>query len=416
MTKIEIFLEKIIVSSYHNKKICVYCVKKVFYIVYFLVITLGISFLLKNDGQVVVYFDNYEVIANKKIVIFLLLLVFLAGYYLSSIVYTLSGVNKRRLLKKTDNMEIRYKKYLDGLYEAYISSFSNDFKTSYKKIKKASKYVRNNFTDLMKSHILFKEQKYEQLIGIIRSLNLNKNNDLIEYNIQLTQAIENNNRNEIKILANKILELQKNNINCLNILFNIYKQEQNWEQCLILIEKIRKFLPKKQYNDEMFSINKELAVYYFNKSNYDKSLRHSLMVFDKNKNIYENNKILIFSLQNTGSRKVNRFIEKIWKYTARDEFGNIYLGTNTNKKTLLRKAKTLYNLNKNDVYSVLFYSNILIKNDSIKLIDENMKNILDKYKYKETFEILLRIEEKEKTDSFLISNLREKIKSSQSIF
>lgn len=395
--------------------------KKIFYILFILILSILLSFLLIYDNQIIIYINNYEVITNTKILFLLCFLLFTFGYFISSLINIIKKVNKKRLLNKINNEKNKFITYLDNIFEAYLYSLADNFTAAYKKIDKANKYTKHNLTELIKFQILYKEQKYEDSINIIKKIGKNKNlNELINNiinNINLSEAIKNNNKEDIKkIYANNTFNIQKNNIAYKNILYNIYKGENDWKKCLEFIEEIKKTLTKQEYKNELFLINKNLSEFYFNNRDYNNSLKYSLKVFNINKNIYENNKIIINSLKKINSNKLNKFIEKIWKYTPKNEFGYLYIDkVKNNKKLELKLAKKLFKFNKNNIHSVIFYTNVLIKNNKFELIDNNIINILNLYKYKEIFEILLKIEEKNKKNSFLISNLKEKIINSKSI-
>ncbi|MDR1498738.1 MAG: hypothetical protein LBS34_00415 [Rickettsiales bacterium] len=389
--------------------------KKVFYVVCVALTALVTSVFLKFNGEVIAYFDGYEIVTNGKTVILFVLLVFTAGYFISSILHTLRRPNKLKLLRKTDKVRDKYENYITNMSNACVHGLSGEFKEAYKKIRKANGYVKNNFTEIVRSQILYMEQKYDDSINIVKNMDKIRDGSLADYSAQLACALQSGNRSEIKTLANRILELQKDNIHCLNILYNLHKDECDWEKCLSIIQKTKKNVVKQEYKRELLTINTNLAKLYFGKQDYKNSLKYALEAFAVDKHLHKNNSVLIHSLFNLKSSKTGRFIEKAWKFTPREEFGSMYINGISGEKSQFKKARHLYNLNKSDINSIIFYSNILIKNNNFDAITNDMKEILNNYRYKEVFEILLKIEERDKTDSFLISSLREKIKNSKSI-
>lgn len=396
--------------------------KKLFYIIFILFLTIISAIILQYDSKVVIYFSNYEITTNTKIIFLALISLLTIVFCLFLVINILFRTNKNKFIKKTEKEIKKYKNYIENIANAIIFNISNDFKRANEKLKTAEKYIKNDLTNLIKSQILFSNQKYQESIEIISKFackdSKNSNNqicdNLLLCNIYLLKAIELKNNEKIKLYTNKILKIQPRNEKCLKLLYGIHKEEENWEDCLENLLKIRKFLSKTDYEKELFLVKENLARYYFENLDYNKSLEYSLEIFKKNKNIYSNNKILILSIDRIKPKKTKKYIEKVWKYTPKIIFGDLYL-KNTNLSKRVKLAKKLYNINKNNVNSVIFYSNILVESNKFEFIDDNMRNILNKCCYREAFQILLKIEEKNGLNSSLIDTFKDKIANSESI-
>ncbi len=396
--------------------------KRLFYVIFILILTVISAIVLQYDSKIIIYFSNYEITTNTKIIFLLLFSFLILIFCFFSIINILLKTDKRKFNRKINKELKKYKYYLENITEAIIFNISNDSKKAKEKLKTADKYIKNDLTNLIKSQVLFNDQKYQDSIEIISNLSCkntknSKNqicNDLLLYNIYLLNAIENKNNEKIKFYANKILKIQPKNEKCLKLLYKVYKEENNWEVCLEILYKIKKFINNYEYKKELFLVNENLAKYYFENLDYDKSLKYSFEIFKKDKNLYSNNKILILSLDKIKSTKTKKYIKKVWKYTPKMIFGDLYL-KNTNLSKRIKLAKQLYNINKNNINSVLFYSNILVESNKIEFVDDNMRNILNSYPYKEAYKILIKIEEKNGSSSSLINIFKEKIANTKSI-
>ncbi len=396
--------------------------KKLFYIIFILFLTIISAIILQYDSKIIIYFLDYEITTNTRIIFLFLFSLLILIFCFFSIINVLLRSNKKKFTKKTEKEIKKYKNYIENITEAIIFNISNNSKKANEKLKIADKYIKNDLTNLVKSQILFNNQKYQDSIAIISNLSCKntkniKNqicNNLLLYNVYLLNALENKNNKKIKFYANKILKIQPKDERCLKLLYKVYKEENNWEICLEILLKIKKFIKDYEYKKELFLIKENLAKYYFENLNYEKSLKYSLEVFKNDKNLYSNNKILILSLDKIKPTKTKKYIKKIWKYTPKIIFGDLYL-KNTNLSKRIKLAKQLYNINKNNINSVLFYSNILVESNKIEFVDDNMRNILNNCSYKEAYKILIKIEEKNSSNSSLINVFKEKIANAKSI-
>lgn len=396
--------------------------KKLFYIIFILFLTLISAIVLQYDSKIIIYFSNYEITTNTKIIFLLLFSFLILIFCFFSIINILLKTDKRKFNRKINKELKKYKYYLENITEAIIFNISNNSKKANEKLKIADKYIKSDLTNLIKSQVLLNGQKYQDSIEIISNLSCKdtKNskdqicNDLLLYNVYLINAVENKNNEKIKFYVNKILKIQPKNEKCLKLLYKIFKEENNWEVCLEILYKIKKFINNYEYKKESFLVDENLAKYYFENLNYEKALKYSFKIFKKDKNLYSNNKILILSLDKIKPTKTKKYIKKIWKYTPKIIFGDLYL-KNTNLSKRIKLAKQLYNINKNNINSVLFYSNILVESNKIEFVDDNMRNILNNCSYKEAYKILIKIEEKNSSNSSLINVFKEKIANAKSI-
>ncbi|MBO4957057.1 MAG: hypothetical protein J6C50_04450 [Rickettsiales bacterium] len=307
-------------------------------------------------------------------------------------------------MRKVKKEQHKYDLYLDNIYNAITCSILGDLNKADKYLIKASKIVNNKLTNTVRSQIFLQENIDLKTI---------KNGELINDNINLSKSICENNVKNMEKYANKILNNQKNNTHCLNILYKIHKDNCNWEECLKLLKNIKNQFSKNNYNRELTLIYGNLAEKYFIDKKYNDSLLYSLKLFNINKTLYKNNNILIQSLHKLNNKKLYNYIEKIWKYTPNKDAGLIYIDTQKHK---IKASKKLYTINKNDIKSIVFYCNTLIKENATTLIDNKIIQELGKYNYKEVYEILLKIEEKEKANSLLINSLKEKILNTKSLY
>ncbi|MBR2141019.1 MAG: hypothetical protein IJ853_01560 [Rickettsiales bacterium] len=383
-----------------------FILKKIFIIIFLLAIGFLMSFLTTIDGDVVIYAGSYEVFTNAKFIIFLSFTIAVILFLFTSIYYIFTNTSKNKIAKKINAEKNKYDLYLENIYNAITSNVVGDVNGAKKYFLRADKFVKNKLTDLIKTQIFMKE-------SVFNEVNFSDTKDIVKYNIFLSKAIADNDVKSMKLYANEILNINKNDKKSLEVLYKISKDADNWDECLILIDKIKRYLSKQDFKNEMLIICENLAKNYYTKDDYNNSLNYSLKVFNADKTKLSNNKIIINSMLNLKDKRLLKYVKKIWKYTPDDGMGQIYLGDRENKVKL---AKKLYNINKKDIKSIVFYCNVLIATGDIDLIDERIIDELNKYQYKETFKIIEKLEEKEKANSFLVNTLREKISSSKSMY
>ena len=378
--------------------------KKLFFIFSLLVLSFILSIVLKFDSEVVIYAGNYEIFTNTKFLFFILSCTAKILFLIVSIYYILTNASTSKIIRNVKKERKKYDLYLDDIYNAITYSILGDLEKADKYLVKANKIIDNKLTNTIRSQIFLQENK---------DLKIVKNGELINDNINLSKSICENNIENMEKYANKILNNQKNNTHCLNILYKIHKDNNNWEECLKLLQNIKKQFSTNNYNRELILIYEHLTEKYFINKEYNKSLIYSLKLFNINKTLFKNNNILVPSLDKLHDKKLCKYIEKVWKYTPDKNIGIIYIN---NQKNKLKACKKLYKINKNDIKSLVFYCNVLIKENAIQLINNEIIEELGKYNYKENYEILLKIEEKEKANSLLINSLKEKVLRSRGLY
>lgn len=378
--------------------------KKLLFIISLLVLSFVLSIVLKFDSEVIIYAGNYEIFTNTKFLFFIFSCVTKILFLIISIYYILTNTSASKIIRKVKKEKNKYDSYLDSLNNAITYGILGNLDEANKYLIKADKIINNKLTNTVRSQIFLQENN---------DLKSNKNGELINNSISLSKSICENNIENMEKYANKILNIQKNNSQCLNILYNINKNNCNWEECLRLLKNLKKQFSKNNFNRELVLIYGNLAEKYFIEKQYNNSLTYSLKVFNIDKFSLKNNTILIQSLNYLNNKKLCIYVQKIWKYTPDKNIGLIYINKQKNK---IKAIKKLYKINKNDIKSIVFYCNVLIQEKSVDLINDDIVNELRKYNYKEVYEILLKIEEREKANSLLINNLKERVLNSKKLY
>lgn len=374
--------------------------KKISIITLILFCIILFSIILKFDSRVVVYIYDYEIFTNFRFILLILLILCLLISFTNFLYYTIFSINKSKVKKLINKEKKKNSMYLDNIYNAMTNAILDDKQKSIKYLIRADKILKNDkMTDLIKKHF------YDGFNEI--------NETLIDYNISLTKALNENNLDIAEQQANNILKIRKNDKKSLVTLYKINKTKENWQQCSFLIDKIEKYILKEDFINEKIFIYKKLAIFYFNQNDFKQSFKFSTHVFKFEKFDKTNNYILIKSVANLSSNRILiKYIEKIWKYTPNIDIGNVYISLSNNN---VKSARKLYKINKMNIVSIVLYCNILIKNNNIDLISSDIINELNKYNYKEVFEILINIEKQERANSLLINSLKEKAINAKSI-
>ena len=290
--------------------------KKLLFIISLLVLSFVLSIVLKFDSEVIIYAGNYEIFTNTKFLFFIFSCVTKILFLIISIYYILTNTSASKIIRKVKKEKNKYDSYLDNLNNAITYGILGNLDETNKYLIKADKIINNKLTNTVRSQIFLQENK---------DLKSNKNGELINNSISLSKSICENNIENMEKYANKILNIQKNNSQCLNILYNINKNNCNWEECLRLLKNLKKQFSKNNFNRELVLIYGNLAEKYFIEKQYNNSLTYSLKVFNIDKFSLKNNNILIQSLNYLNNKKLCKYVQKIWKYTPDKNIGLIYL-------------------------------------------------------------------------------------------
>ena len=332
-------------------------------IIYLLFITLIIVILLHFDVDVIAYIGNYEIFTNTKFIFLCFLVIFLLGLFFSYIFNILSITKKNRYINNLNN---KYDKYLDYIYSSILFGVLGNTKKANSFLEQAKKSNYNKLTDLVSAFL-----NNDKKVG----------NGLFNYNVELLKAVQNNDNENILQYSYKILELQKDNRYCKELIYSVNKKEENWVDCLNLIGKNSK------NRDELKFLYEKLSVDFYNKKDYNNSFNYASMFFKIDKDNLQNNTILIKSLKNIepkNFKKLDRYIKKIWIHTPSDEIGDIFCQNDP------IKAKKLLKLNKKDVKSIIYCCNILLKNN-IKINNKTIK-FLEKQNNATSIDLLKRLQ------------------------
>ena len=315
--------------------------------------------ILQFDSSVILYIGDYEIFTTTKIIFLILLFMFFIGFSFNYIINIFAFFKKNRTISNVNN---KYDKYLNNIYNSILYGFSGDIEKANHFIKDAQKNLYNKLTDL---------------ISVIFNNNKKIGNGLFNYHVELSRAMQEKDDAKAIENANKILEIQKNNKYCKEVLYNINKENGNWFKCLELFNKnyVNKSI------DERKLLYKNLSIEFYNKNDLQNAFKYAELLFKIDKNDLDNNKIIVNSLKN--SNKLCKYIEKIWKYTPYQEAGDLYCNND------IKKAKKLYKMNKKDVESVVYYSNILLNNNMD--VDNKIIEYLRQYNDDCVYQLFLRI-------------------------
>ena len=317
-----------------------------------------LAVLLYFDSSMTIYIANYEIFTNTKFFLLILIIIFLIGFFSNYIINAVFSIFKRKNAINNSKND----KYLDNVYNSILFGVSGDIKKANNYLAEARKNGYNKLTDLISA--MFNNDKK---IG----------DGLFNYNVKLSEALKNKDNINILYYCSRILKLQKNNKYCKELVYNVTKNKQNWMECLTLM---RKGYYKKNYN-ELKLLYKNIAKDFYNKNDYKNAFKYANLLFKYNDE--EDNKILINSLKIINPKKLDKYIEKVWKRTPYKEIGDLYCAKN------YKKAKKLLRINSKNPASIIYCANVLL--DSGAKINVKLLDILRDNNSKEARDLFLKI-------------------------
>jgi lipopolysaccharide biosynthesis regulator YciM len=205
--------------------------------------------------MVVIHVGDYEIISNSSFLLLSFTLTLLLLINVVASYYILIGVNKNKYLKKNKKIQMIYEKYIELITKGFLHSFNNNIKSAEYTAKQAEKTVKNNnLTRFLRGQILLNKQKYQESIDVIKTIKNDKIGDLNYFinNIMFAQAVNQSNRENIKLYGKKVLEEDKSNRSAIVSLYKIYREELNWVGCndLLVIIKKHKIFSKEEIKNE----------------------------------------------------------------------------------------------------------------------------------------------------------------------
>lgn len=243
--------------------------KKIIFILYLVLISILIAFISKFDNEIIIYLYNYELITNIKFIFFILLGFLLINNLIFKIFFILLKTDKNYFLKENKKVQSRYDNYIQTITNSYVNLINNNYLLAEKDLIKANKILSNeDLTILLQMEIKNYQNKYKDIFNFLPNLkNKHLNKEYFENKLFLKEALKNNDNINIKLFANKILDLNKKDCFALLSLFNILKNDQEWSECKQILEIIKKnkYLDLKTIESEMKLIKFQLTDFNNNK-------------------------------------------------------------------------------------------------------------------------------------------------------
>lgn len=394
-------------------------IKKIFFALFLLLISLGISYLLILDFPVILNINNYELSTDSRFLIFALAILFSFVYLTFFIITTLFYPNIKKYKKRLVKLEKKYDDYINLITKALIYLHIDDNQRSSEELKSARRLFRdNNLNYLLESDIYYNEKKYiesEETFFKITDLNLNK--EILDLKIKLNEAVKNKDDKKTQEYALKIIELEPTNKLSIKELLRIYIDENDWinsEKILQLGLKSKIFTTTKSRGIIVFVLTALGKCYYDNNEFFKakKPLRQAYKTYSKN--LATN--ILLAKTYAALDKKLKAIdlIKKSWSYETNPKLAEIYFSLFSKKDA--NKLSTIEKLYKKNTKS--FDSNYLmakyylkhemfIKARQYAKIAENIEESSDIY------ELMLEIEKNDCGSSAIVANLKNKILNSK---
>ncbi|MDD2840434.1 MAG: tetratricopeptide repeat protein [Rickettsiales bacterium] len=390
-------------------------IKKLFYIAFFICLTIFVSQLLNYSGEIIITALEYQISTTTSFILLflsgLVLFIFLVVY----ILFSIFSPNVRRIEKNRKKLEKKFEQYLSLITEGLVYKNVKNSKEAWAKLKKANKiFKETNLSKFLESQILYVDGKYQKSETSFKEIkNTNLNLDLLNLKNSLNQAKKTKDEENAEKCAVQILEIEPINVEALNTLLNIYIAKKSWIDAEIIL---KKGLKSKVFNEEnnkeqILFVYTSLAKTYFDNQNFDEAKTLLRKVYYINPKYIQAIILLVETYIAMGKHaKALTIIMRTWKHTTNPKLADLYFSLQKEKdRDDIKIALKLYKLNTKSFESNFILANTFYKNQIYSKARKYAKIADDIVETKDLYELMLKIEQEDNGSSAIINILKNKI-------
>lgn len=392
-------------------------IKKIFFIVFFICLSVFISQLLNYSGEVVITALDYQISTTTSFIILLSSGLILSIFLIFYILFSILSPNVRKIEKNKRKLEKKFDQYLSLITEGLIYKNVKNSKEAWTKLKKANKiFKETNLSKFLESQILYIEGKYQKSELSFKDIkDTSLNLDLLNLKNSLNQSKRVKDEENIEKYAVQILKIEPIDIEASNTLLNIYISKKNWVNAEIIL---RKGLKSKIFNEEdnkeqILFVYTALAKQYFDNQQFSEAKTILRKVYYINPKYIQAIILLVETYIAMGKNaKALTIIKRTWRHTPNLKLADLYFSLQKEKdRNSVKVALKLYRLNTKSFESSFILANAFYKNQIYSKARKYAKIADDIAETKYLYELMLKIEQEDNGSSAIVNILRNKILS-----
>ncbi|MFC1658990.1 heme biosynthesis HemY N-terminal domain-containing protein [Pseudomonadota bacterium] len=396
-------------------------IKLILFLALVTIISLFISFLGDNGGNLVAYWLGYRVEMPVVFAIKVLSLFLLAVIIVTILVTQFFSLFKSQKGVKIKKLENRYKKGIEYLADGFIAAIAGNIKKAEHNQKNTKKYLENStLTKLLNSYIEYKKQNYTLAARLLKN-SKNKKDEELDYiaeKLYLQNAKKENNIQEIIKHSENALKNKNTSDSAILSLLKIYKEKHDWNNLERIINEAmnKNILSIKKDDYEIASVYLLLAKHYSDNKDYKKAMSYSKKSNKVLPNLLPNSIIFTQTLLSMNKKlSAIHSIKTAWKHHPHPKLYEIYskIYQDLSPKCKLKKTKSLIKSNPKHYESYIVLANAYLDANILTKAKEEARKAIDERKTSAVYKILAKIERTENPGSNIVNVLEEKAKNTK---
>lgn len=314
------------------------------YIFLVLVIALSISWILENNGTVIINWLDHEVQTDVLTAIFLLIIAIIAFSVLAYLVIAILAIKfpellkfffKKSYTKKLEKIIIRHQESFEAISQIMLAMEVGDNQAFARLHNKISGLTKNgqlgNFLDGKKALIANDLKKAKEFFEKFTN---NKHAKILFLKAKAKIVVNNQEYSKAIAYCKQILDLHKNSIDVVYMLLEVYKKTGMWQEAKSLISEhgVDNFANELQKHD-LAVINTAIAIENYGSRKFIMAIKHAKIALRSSGNFVPANEILVKSMIKLGFRfGAILKLRSLWKESPNQIYAKLY-------EFLYRKSK-----------------------------------------------------------------------------
>ncbi len=381
--------------------------------------SVGISWMLDNNGLILIKWLGYEVQTDILTAVFIVLV----GAFLSAILlYVFTALLsirfpwlmrlffRRSYTKKLEKIIKRHHNAFDQLAQVMMAIELDD-KNSFTKLrKKLFELVKNSsIHDFLNAKQALSDGNLSLAKKSLSNFSDNKHGKILLLKVKMQIAVKNQDNLKALAYGNQVLGLAKESMDVVFEMLSLYKKTGQWHMAKQLINEYGadKFKSELQKHDITIT-NTALAYEAYSAKKYLLAIKHSKIAVKTSGNFLPANEIMVKAMIKLGMRlRAILKIRSLWKEAPHFSYGKIYsfLYRKSPLKERIKAMKSLFRCGSKVIVENLLLADFYFHAGEFKKAKELLLSYLEKEKSQTAYLLLANVERKLGDKNSYLDNL-----------
>lgn len=382
--------------------------KVLWYIFLVLIATIGITWILDNNGLVIVKWLGYEIQTDILTTFFLLVLSVVLFTILTYLVVAILAIKFPELLKfffkksytrKLEKIILRHHEAFESISQAMLALEVNDNAAFAKLGDKISSLTKNNpINNFLEGKQALVANDLKKAKEFFAKFDNNKHAKILL--LKAKAKIAANRQDNLKAIAysKQIIDLKKDSMDAVYMLLDLYKKTGMWQAAKELIAKygVDNFANELQKHD-LTIINTALAIESYQAKKFLLAIKYAKIAVKSSGNFLPANEIMIKSMIKIGFRlRAILKLKSLWKESPHHSYARLYefLYRKSSPKDRIKAMKSLFKPEGSSSIENIILANLYLLNNEPKKAKELLVSYLHNEKTQAAYFLLAKIEQK----------------------